>query len=166
MEAIARRAGVGKPTLYKWWGSKTELVMAMLNEQMVPDLTAPTSDDLETSIRIKARRLVEIGSGFFGRVLCGLIAEGQSDPAVLADLRAAYILPRRGESVEDIRKAQSRGEFPSTIDPERVVDFVFGSIYFQMLTGVHRLDQAYADQLVDTVFHGICHTGGDAPRKS
>lgn len=162
IEAVARTAGVGKPTLYKWWGSKADLVMAMLNELMVPDLVAPTSDDLETSIRIKAHRLVDIGNGFFGRVLCGLIAEGQSDPAVLAKLRADYIMPRRAETAQDIRRAQARGRFPATIDPERIVDFVFGSLYFAMLTGTHALDHAYADALVDTVFRPITGPRQDA----
>ena len=161
MEAIARTAGVGKPTLYKWWGSKVDLVLAMLNELMVPDLVAPTADDLETSIRIKAHRLIDIGNGFFGRVLCGLVAEGQSDPAVLAKLRADYIMPRRAETEHDIRRAQAQGQFPATIDPERIVDFVFGSIYFAMLTGTHKLDHAYADGLVDAVFGPIAGYGCD-----
>ncbi len=158
MEAVARRAGVGKPTLYRWWESKAELVMAMLEERMVPDLTSPTSADLETSIRIKAHRLIEIGNGYYGRVLCGLIAEGQNDPAILARLRTNYIMPRRAETARDIRRAQDRGCFPSQIDPDRIIDFVFGSIYFALLTGTHRLDHGYADALVDTVFR---HIAGD-----
>ncbi|MGC8537149.1 MAG: TetR/AcrR family transcriptional regulator [Rhizomicrobium sp.] len=159
MEAVARRAGVGKPTLYKWWGSKAELVMAMLEERMVPDLTSPTSPDLETSIRIKARRLVDIGRGYFGRVLCGLIAEGQSDLTILERLRTTYIMPRRAETISDIQSAQEIGQFPLGVDPERIVDFVFGSIYFALLTGTHVLDHSYADALVDTAFSQI--VGGD-----
>lgn len=34
MEAVARRAGVGKPTLYKWWPSKAALVFAMFHERL------------------------------------------------------------------------------------------------------------------------------------
>ena len=32
IEAVAKRAGVGKPTLYKWWPTKATLVLAMLCE--------------------------------------------------------------------------------------------------------------------------------------
>jgi len=28
MDAVAKRANVGKPTLYKWWSSKAALIMA------------------------------------------------------------------------------------------------------------------------------------------
>ena len=34
MEAVAKRAGVGKPTIYKWWPTKADLVMAMFQERL------------------------------------------------------------------------------------------------------------------------------------
>ena len=34
MEEVAKRARVGKPTLYKWWTTKASLVLAMLCERM------------------------------------------------------------------------------------------------------------------------------------
>jgi len=41
IEAVAKRAGVGKPTLYKW-PTKATLVLAMLCERMAPKLEKPT----------------------------------------------------------------------------------------------------------------------------
>jgi AcrR family transcriptional regulator len=38
IEAVAKRAGVGKPTLYKWWPTKATLVLAMLCERMAPKM--------------------------------------------------------------------------------------------------------------------------------
>ena len=38
MEAVAKQARVGKPTLYKWWPTKATLVLAMLCERMAPKL--------------------------------------------------------------------------------------------------------------------------------
>jgi len=42
MEEVAKRAKVGKPTLYKWWQTKAALVLAMLCERMAPNLETPT----------------------------------------------------------------------------------------------------------------------------
>ena len=44
MEAVAKRAGVGKPTLYKWWPSKGALILALFHERFsgiseMPDTT-------------------------------------------------------------------------------------------------------------------------------
>ena len=40
MDAVAKRAGVGKPTLYKWWPSKTALIFSMVQERMVGPTTS------------------------------------------------------------------------------------------------------------------------------
>jgi AcrR family transcriptional regulator len=155
IEGIARRAGVGKPTLYKWWGTKADIVLAMVNERVEPTLDPPADLSLEASVQFKARRLVEAFNGFFGRVMAGLIAEAQHDPDLQGRINQAYILPRRAGTIADIRKAQSDGAFPAEIDPEIIVDQIFGSLYFHLLTGVHPLTHAYADQLVETVFSQV-----------
>src|SRR6202035_3518910 len=57
MEEVARRAKVGKPTLYKWWPTKATLVLAMLCERMAPDLEKPTDLSAEESLHFRVRRL-------------------------------------------------------------------------------------------------------------
>src|SRR6201984_542430 len=42
IEEVAKRAKVGRPTLYKWWPSKATLVLAMLSERMARNLEKPT----------------------------------------------------------------------------------------------------------------------------
>ncbi len=157
IEAIARHAGVGKPTLYKWWGSKADIVLAMVKERVEPALDPPTDLSLEASVQFKARRLVDAFNGFFGRVMTGLIAEAQHDADLRDRIKEAYILPRRAGTVADIRKAQTDGTFPPELDPEILVDQIFGSLYFHLLTGVRPLTHAYADELVETVFSRLRH---------
>jgi len=47
MEAVAKRAGVGKPTLYKWWPTKAALVLAMFRERIAVALPAPSVAKLQ-----------------------------------------------------------------------------------------------------------------------
>src|ERR1700756_1994116 len=83
MEEVAKRAKVGKPTLYKWWPTKATLVLAMLCERMAPRLDLPTDLTAEDSLCFRVRRLIDAFNGPFGKVVAGLVAEGQSEPAVL-----------------------------------------------------------------------------------
>src|SRR6201985_2927058 len=76
MEEVAKRAKVGKPTLYKWWPTKATLVLAMLCERMAPNLEKPTGLSAEESLRFRVRRLIDAFSGPFGKIVAGLIAEG------------------------------------------------------------------------------------------
>src|SRR6202048_2475512 len=57
MEEVAKRAKVGKPTLYKWWPTKATLVLAMLCERMAPKLDMPTALTAAESLRFRVRRL-------------------------------------------------------------------------------------------------------------
>ena len=58
MEGIAERANVGKPTLYKWWPSKAALVMAVLQERLVPKPEPISAKTAEAAIRARMHRLV------------------------------------------------------------------------------------------------------------
>src|SRR6201996_1510677 len=63
MEAVARRAKVGKPTLYKWWPTKATLVLAMLCERMALNLEKPMGLSAEESLRLRVRRLIDAFNG-------------------------------------------------------------------------------------------------------
>src|SRR6201984_1392106 len=59
IEDVAKRARVGKPTLYKWWSTKATLVLAMLCERMAPNLEKPTALTAEKSLRLRVRRVID-----------------------------------------------------------------------------------------------------------
>ncbi|RYF05267.1 MAG: TetR/AcrR family transcriptional regulator, partial [Oxalobacteraceae bacterium] len=150
MDKVARRAGVGKPTLYRWWKTKPALVVAMFNERIVPELDAVGAETIEDSIREKVDRLIAAFNGFFGKVIAELIAEAQSDPAVMTELNDQYIKPRRAGTVKDIMAAQQAGIVPQHVDAELVVDAIFGSLYFNLLLKVTPLTPDYSDRLVES----------------
>src|SRR5207244_7251303 len=97
MEEVAKRAKVGKPTLYKWWPTKATLVLAMLCERMAPNLEKATVLTTEESLRFRVRRLIDAFNRPFGKIVAGLIAEGQSEPAILREFFDRWVSPRRNE---------------------------------------------------------------------
>jgi AcrR family transcriptional regulator len=154
MEAVAKRAGVGKPTLYKWWASKAALVFAMFHERLASKLDALQTATVEEAIRLRVRRLIAEFQDLFGKVMTELIAEGQSDPKILQELYEQHVSIRRAHTAADIERAKSRGEFRPDIDAELLVDQIIGPIYFRMLLRIAPLDQAFGEKLVDQVLSG------------
>ncbi len=154
MEAVAKRAGVGKPTLYKWWPSKAALIFAMFHERIAVGPEARTDGTAEQVLRAKVRRTIRAFNGLFGKVMADLITEGQGEPAVLHDLWAQHVSRRRAAIVADVERGQAAGEFAADVDPELLIDALFGPIYFRLLLRHAPLTQTYGDRLVDQVLRG------------
>jgi AcrR family transcriptional regulator len=155
MEAVAKRAGVGKPTLYKWWPSKGALIFAMFHERMVGMLEVTQATSAEAAIRSKVQHLISEFNGLFGKVMAELIAEGQNDPTVLHELYQSHISVRRASTIADIERGKSAGEFRNDTDPELLVDAIFGPVYYRLLLRLTPLTQQYGDNLIDQVLKGV-----------
>ena len=154
MEAVARRAGVGKPTLYKWWPSKAALIMAMFHERFNAILEMPGAITAEEALRTRVQHLVLQCNGLFGKVVADLIAEGQGDPSILKEFYESHILPRRASTVEQIQRGIVSGELLPTADPELLLDAIVAPIYLRLLLRRPGLTEQYGNQLIDHALLG------------
>ena len=154
MEEVAKRAKVGKPTLYKWWPTKATLVLAMLCERMAPKLEKPTDLTAEESLRFRVRRLIDAFNGPFGKIVAGLIAEGQSEPGILQEFFDRWVSPRRNATIADLQRGKNTGELRSEIEPELLNDAIFGAIYYRLLLRSGPLTKRFGEELVEHVLGG------------
>src|SRR5882672_10046406 len=151
IEEVAKRAKVGKPTLYKWWPTKARLVLAMLCERMAPNLEKPTGLSAEASLRFRVRRLIDAFNGPFGKIVAGLIAEGQSEPAVLQEFVGRWVSPRRTATIADLQRRKNAGELRSETETELLNDAIFGAIYYRLLLHSGPLTRRVGEELVRQV---------------
>jgi AcrR family transcriptional regulator len=166
MEAVAKRAGVGKPTLYKWWPTKASLVLAMFKERIAGALPPPSVGPAEEAIRDAARALIGPLNGQLGKVLSELIAEGQSQPAILRELFDKHIRGHQGADAAGIERGKTSGELASDVDPQLIIDAVFGAIFYRLLFRTSPLTEEFSDKLVRQVFRGARARSGEAPTRS
>src|SRR5262245_10645371 len=110
MDEIARHAGIGKPTLYKWWPNKQALLLDMFKERVIPSFPVDSTATAEEAIRRQAKELVRLLNGFFGTVTAQIIAEGQSDPKVMEAYRERYVRMRRDITIPVIEPGSERGQ--------------------------------------------------------
>ena len=159
MDAVAKRACVGRPTLYKWWPTKAALVFALFHERIVDNTEMPTFPTTEAYIRHNVQRLIRDFNGLFGKVMADLIAEGQSEPNVLRELYDQHLSSRRAAGIAAIEHGKSTGEFAPNTDPELLIDAIFGPIYFRLLLRQSPLTEQYGTALIDQVLRGVMPTG-------
>ena len=166
MEEVAKRAKVGKPTLYKWWPTKATLVLAMLCERMAPHLEKPVGLTAEESLRLRVRRLIDAFNGPFGPIVAGLIAEGQSEPAVQQAFFDRWVSPRRSATIADLQRGKDAGELRVETEPELLNDSIFGAIYYRLLLRSGPLTRRFGEDLVEQVLRGNRTGAPHSQRKS
>jgi len=154
MEGIAESANVGKPTLYKWWPSKAALVMAVLQERLIPKPEPFSAKTAEEAIRARMHRLMRAFDGMFGKVFADLIAEGQNDPSLLRELYERHLGQRREALVAEIERGKQAGEFYPEVDSDLLVDSLIGPIYYRLLMKTAPLTEAYVDKLIAQILQG------------
>lgn len=154
IEEVARRAKVGKPTIYKWWPTKATLVLAMLRERMAVHPATPAGMTAEEGLRSRVRRLIDAFTGPFGKMVAGLIAEGQSEPAILQEIQERLAGPRREALVADLERGKAAGELRADTNPDLLSDAVFGALFYRLLLGSAPLTRRYGEELVEQVIRG------------
>jgi AcrR family transcriptional regulator len=155
IQEVCRKARVSKPTIYKWWPTKAAMVMDMFEERMVSRLPAIQGFNAAQLLRVAVPGLIRLFNGPFGRIAAEMIAEGQSEPVVLREFRNRYIFKRRAVSVKAIEDAYASGEFKRSVDPELLLDLIFGPIYYRLLVKHQPLDQQFGKALLDYVLARI-----------
>lgn len=157
MQAVADRAEVGKPTVYRRWSSKPELVMAAMEQALDDAGTVTPTGDLRadlTAVVDRLRRLL-----LEDRVACaipGLVAVSQSDPGLTEVLRERFLPARRAPVRAIVEASAAAGELREGVDVDLVLDLLVGALYLRLLvTGAPLDDPDLPDRLVGALLDGI-----------
>ena len=156
IEAVARRARAGKPTIYRWWPSKAALLIEVYQRQKrveTPD-TGNIEDDLVGFLKNLFSHWRDTPSG---NVFRSLVAEAQSDEAAAAAL-AGYSKGRRAHTGLMVERAKARGEVATDIDTEIVADLIAAFAWRHLLTNRLDEDEATIRTAVRYVTQGILVT--------
>ena len=158
IEAIAADADVGKATVYRWWPNKASLVADAFSSSADQELRFPNTGSVRTDLTIQAKHLVRILRGKRGRIVAALVGGGQSDPELIEAFRERFMLPRRQEAYQTLRRGITRGELPENLDMDLALDTLYGAIYMRFLIRHTALSEEFVDHAVDLVMEGARST--------
>ncbi|MFJ8011516.1 TetR/AcrR family transcriptional regulator [Streptomyces sp. NPDC096339] len=143
---IARRAEVGKTTVYRRWGTATGLVadlLADMAEQSLPRAeTGSLLEDMRANAALVRRTLADPRQGALFKAV---IAAATSDAKTAEALHRFYEV-RLAEWAPCVREAVERGELPEGTDAAEVVRAVSAPLYYRFLTSAAPLDEATAER--------------------
>ena len=140
-DSIARAAGAGKQTLYRWWPSKAAVVLDALAEKARARIDRPQEAAIRAGDIFGFLRGFVLGMAAVGPVLRHLMAEAQSDPKLRALFRERLLEPRR-EPLRELLAA-------SVSDAHRreaLVAAIDGAIWYRLMLD-EPIDEALAVEL-------------------
>lgn len=147
IEAIARDAGVGKTTIYRWWPSKAAVIVDAFLAQVETSLPFLETETAADALSHQMGRVVQVFGGDVGRIVAQIIAEGQCDSGALENFRDRFLNPRRDAARQVIERGIESGEFDSSLEPDIAMDILYGPIYYRLLVQHLPLDEAFVEAL-------------------
>ncbi|WP_312165832.1 TetR/AcrR family transcriptional regulator [Phenylobacterium sp.] len=136
LDAVAKKAGVGKAALYRRWRSKADMA-----QDLVSQLTATVPGRIESGDRgsleadlyamgLAGRRLMR--HPMVRRIMADLYASMEREPALAAALRPSEAAS--GKKVATlVDRAVARGELPADVDRRLATDFLIGPLYWRLV---------------------------------
>jgi AcrR family transcriptional regulator len=141
MEGIAREAGVGKVTIYRWWPGVADVALEALLEEAGEACPVPDTGSLTEDLRSFLRQMFRLTSRQTGPLLRCLMMEAQRDKAFHERFRSGFIRCRQ-EALAELLSRHKPGPTPVSV----IVDMIFGTLWYRLLIGHAPLDDKLADE--------------------
>ena len=151
MDAVASEAGVGKATIYRRWRTKQDLVVDTISDLNRMEAAPPDTGSLEGDLRQMLRSLVAVITGPTGAATLSLLSTVPHQPALAEAFRNGPLAVWR-QSFEQIwTRAEQRGEVQPGVAGSVVAETTSALLVQRWLLTGRPVDEAYADEVLDTV---------------
>lgn len=158
MDDLAKRAGVSKATIYRWWASKELLALDALATEWALPTPDPERDTGSLRGDLLARFhpwLAQLNAKPYERIIAGLLAQTQTDPQFAKLYRERFVAPRREQTRMLLLRAIHRGEIGADTNLEVTLDLLYGPIYHRLFHRHAPLGDQFATHVIDAVLAAI-----------
>jgi AcrR family transcriptional regulator len=158
IEGIARKAGVGKATIYKWWPSKAYIAFDAFSRKLKEMVPIRDTGSAERDFKTQLRSLFAFFDTPAGLVLRHFLAEGQVDEEFASLFRDRFMKPRREAIGVIFDRAVERGQIRRGLDRETVLDLIYGPGLYRLLIRHEPLEHNTVDEMISALFRGLQET--------
>lgn len=146
IEAIAKKAKVGKTTIYRWWPNKTALVMDALISQPGMQAPLPTPANDSEAILMQMDKLIRLLHSHNGETIAQLFSEAQASEESQKIFENNFLAPLIDAIEYSIEEGQKKGIFRGDISTKMAVDMICGPIFFRLMAHPYDFNDGFQEE--------------------
>ena len=155
IEAVAERARVGKPTIYRYWRNAQELAMAALIADTPLEPAAEKGGTAKMRLQAHIEQLMETFTTVRGRQIAHTLAAADQESELAKAFRSRVILQYREKARSILSDAQANGEVMLKADMETILDLLDAPVFYRLLVGHQPLSPAFGVEIIDTLWAAL-----------
>jgi AcrR family transcriptional regulator len=146
IEVVARKAGTGKSTIYRWWSSRADLAVDAFFHATQASIALPDTGLAREDFRLQIIALATLLSGNTGVVFAAMLGGARTAPDLAKALGERWLEPRRAWGFAKIMQAIRTGQCHDGINAGAALGILYGPLYAPLLFGqpVPSLEQVNA----------------------
>jgi AcrR family transcriptional regulator len=155
VDDVARRAGVGKATIYRRYRSKEELVTATV-AQLVSEISLPDTGSTRSDLQALMQNAVRVYSGSLeAAVMPGLVDAMSRDANLARTVREGFLAGRRAALRSVLERGVARGDLSTGLDFELALDVLGGPLFYRLLVTGGPIDERLAQGVAELILRGF-----------
>jgi AcrR family transcriptional regulator len=148
IEAIAKKAGVGKTTIYRWWPNKVAVILDAILDKHAPSVDLVSGGSPQDMLVKHLERFVRLMKGRNGKIISEILAEAQGDQETLNVFYDQFMTSYEENLASIIDQGKKTGVFRSDLNTEMSVDMIYGSLFYHLMSNHSAIDTNYADRFI------------------
>jgi AcrR family transcriptional regulator len=151
IEAIAQKAGVSRPTIYRYWPNAPAVAMAAFLEKTGAASAAASPGSALSALRAQLHALADAFAAPAGRSVAAMVAAAQSETELAKAFRNEFIARNRDATRALLERCIADRSIAEPDDMDVTLDLIFGPLFYRLLMGHAPITRGFVDQLLDTV---------------
>ena len=151
IEAIAAKAGVSRPTIYRYWPNAPAVAMAAFLEVSTPTASGPSSRSPMSALKAQLHGVADAFAAPTGRSVAAMVAAAQSETELAKAFRNDFIARNRDTARLLLERCIADRLVTAPADIDLALDLIFGPLYYRLLMGHAPITRGFVDQLLQTV---------------
>jgi AcrR family transcriptional regulator len=150
IEAIAAKAGVSRPTIYRYWPNAPAVAMAAFLEAASAP-AAKTSRSPLAALRAQLHAVADAFAAPAGRSVAAMVAAAQSETELAKAFRNEFITSNRDAARLLLERCIAERLVVPPAEIDLALDLIFGALFYRLLMGHAPITRGFVDQLLDAV---------------